>query len=213
MRTRKLSLAALALAAGLALTACEGGKNAAGPGEEVNSSASEGSSTETEPTEGTATEPAQEPSSEPTQDQEPSSEPADGDGPDAAGLCKTANLDFRTSPGMGEGNLMVILRNTGDTCTFKGFPGVDLKTEAGTVSAERSDLPAPTVVVKTGEESRFTLHLPRDDSGGSGVDVTAIVVTPPDETHSKTLPVSLNIPVTDGGGRPVTVDPVGTGKQ
>ncbi|MDI3421632.1 DUF4232 domain-containing protein [Streptomyces luteolus] len=207
MRTQKLTLAALALAAGLTLTACQENQDTAGSNDRADSPSAEA----TEDTE--ATKDGSGPS-----DENPGGTPDDGggsgDGPVTTGQCKTANLDFRTSPGMAEGNLMVILKNTGDTCTFKGFPGVDLKTDdADTISAERSGLAVPAVVVKTGEESRFTLHLPRNDSGGSGVNVTSIVVTPPDETHSKTLPVSLDIPVTDGTGRPVTVDPVGTGKQ
>ncbi|MBI0297961.1 hypothetical protein JBE04_26725 [Streptomyces sp. PRKS01-29] len=35
---------------------------------------------------------------------------------------------------------------------------------------------------------------------------------PPNETHSHSLPVSINVPVTDGTGSAVKVDPVGTGK-
>ncbi|MFJ9176391.1 DUF4232 domain-containing protein [Streptomyces sp. NPDC102360] len=71
----------------------------------------------------------------------------------------------------------------------------------------------PAVVLKNGEETRFTLHTPRNDTGGSGVDIVSIVVTPPGETHSKTLPVSLNLPASDSTTSNVTVDPVGSGKQ
>ncbi|MDQ8708062.1 DUF4232 domain-containing protein [Streptomyces sp. LHD-70] len=210
MRTQKLTLAALALAAGLTLTACQENQGTTGADDRANSSSAEdprgddGASDDNSPGE----------NPEQTPDQNPDDGSGSGDGPATTGACKTANLDFRTSPGMAEGNLMVILKNTGDTCRFKGFPGVDLKTDdADTISAERSGLAVPAVVVETGEESRFTLHVPRNDSGGSGVHITSIVVTPPDETHSRTLPVSLDIPVTDGTGKPVTVDPVGTGKQ
>ncbi|MFM9368638.1 DUF4232 domain-containing protein [Streptomyces sp. Da 82-17] len=225
MRPHKLTLTALALAAGLALTACEGTQGAAGTGDQADSPASSerstdpagdgGSSQENEENEENPKNPEKPGGQEDPKPDDPSGDPGDGNGDTApTGICKTADLDFRTAPGMAEGNLMVVLKNTGGTCTFKGFPGVDLKTDgSGTISAARSGIPAPSVVVRTGEESRFTLHFPRNDSGGSGVHITGLVVTPPDETHSKTLPVDLTIPATDGSGRPVTVDPVGTGKQ
>ncbi|MEU5999308.1 DUF4232 domain-containing protein [Streptomyces sp. NPDC047197] len=139
-----------------------------------------------------------------------------GGGQITTGTCKTANLEFSTSHGMGEGDLLVALKNTGgDACSLKGFPGVDLKADSGPggLSAERSKLAAPAVALKSGETTRFTLHTPRNDTGGSGLDITTIVVTPPNETHSKTLPVSLNLPVSDKAVATVTVGPVGTGKQ
>ncbi|MDF0372507.1 MULTISPECIES: hypothetical protein [Streptomyces] len=43
--------------------------------------------------------------------------------------------------------------------------------------------------------------------------VSAIEVTPPGETHSKALPVSLRLQISDGADRKVVVDPVGTEKQ
>ncbi|WP_039938277.1 DUF4232 domain-containing protein [Streptomyces himastatinicus] len=46
------------------------------------------------------------------------------------------------------------------TCTLQGFPGVDLKSKDGSVSAERSDLTPEKVSVKPGEEIRFTLTYP-----------------------------------------------------
>ncbi len=36
---------------------------------------------------------------------------------------------------------------------------------------------------------------------------------PPHETHSTSLPVSINLPVREGADQKVTVGPVGTGKQ
>ncbi|MEV6170895.1 DUF4232 domain-containing protein [Streptomyces sp. NPDC051954] len=118
---------------------------------------------------------------------------------------------------MAEGDVLVSLSNTADACSLKGFPGVDLKTDSGPggISAERTELATPTVVLQNGETTRFTLHTPRNDTGGSGLKITQIVVTPPNETHSKTLPITLNLPaVTEPGYvAGVTVDPVGTGKQ
>ncbi|MDJ1138596.1 DUF4232 domain-containing protein [Streptomyces iconiensis] len=132
------------------------------------------------------------------------------------GTCKTENLRMRASHGMGEGTLLVSLKNTGEACSLKGFPGVDLKADSGPggISANRSKLAAPGVALQSGKETRFTLHYPRNDSGGSGVDITRLVVTPPNETHSKALTIDpINIPVSDHSTSDVTVDPVGTGKQ
>ncbi|MGW5444628.1 DUF4232 domain-containing protein [Streptomyces asiaticus] len=138
---------------------------------------------------------------------------AGGGGGGGADACKTSQLGFRSSHGMGEGTLIVDLKNNGSApCTLQGFPGVDLKSKNGSISAERSDLKAPKTKVKPGEETRFTLSYPPNDSGGSGETFTTLVVTPPNETHSHSLPVSINVPVTDGTGDAIKVDPVGTGK-
>ncbi|MFG2224935.1 DUF4232 domain-containing protein [Streptomyces sp. NPDC048644] len=97
--------------------------------------------------------------------------------------------------------------------TLQGFPGADLKGKDGTTSADRSKLTPKKVSVKPGEETRFTLHVPPNNSGGSGVTFTSLVVTPPNETHSHTLPLSINIAVSDGSSpAAITVDPVGAGK-
>ncbi|MFE3830955.1 DUF4232 domain-containing protein [Streptomyces sp. NPDC059092] len=82
----------------------------------------------------------------------------------------------------------------------------------GSVSAERSAITASRVKVGPGEGTRFTLHFPPNDTGGSGVTFTSLVVTPPDETHSRTVPVSINLPVAGDSGPAVSVDPVGAGK-
>ncbi|WP_432044411.1 DUF4232 domain-containing protein [Streptomyces asiaticus] len=136
-----------------------------------------------------------------------------GGGGGGADACKTSQLGFRSSHGMGEGTLIVDLKNNGSApCTLQGFPGVDLKSKNGSISAQRSDLKAPKTKVKPGEETRFTLSYPPNDSGGSGETFTTLVVTPPNETHSHSLPVNINVPVTDGSGDAIKVDPVGTGK-
>ncbi|MFB7758494.1 DUF4232 domain-containing protein [Streptomyces sp. NPDC056121] len=200
MRVQKFFLLAVAVVAGLSLTACQSGDDSSsaqssGSQNSGGSSASAGKGTGTAGSGATAG---------------GSSGSASGTG---TGACKTSQLAFSSSGGMAEGTLIVNLKNTGSaTCTLKGFPGADLKGKDGTVSAERSKLAPPTVSVEAGEETRFTLHYPSNDSGGSGVTFTSLVVTPPDETHSHTLPVSINVPVSDGSGPAITVDPVGTGK-
>ncbi|NUV38415.1 hypothetical protein G6W58_30550, partial [Streptomyces sp. KAI-27] len=68
--------------------------------------------------------------------------------------------------------------------------------------------------LKTGESTRATLHYPANHSGGSGVDITLLDITPPNETHSKTVPTKINVPVSDHStSDEVIIDPVGTGKQ
>ncbi|WP_432165230.1 DUF4232 domain-containing protein [Streptomyces sp. bgisy031] len=207
MRVQKFSLLAVAVAAGLSLTACQSGDGSSAGSDDSSSAQSSGSQnsggSSASAGKGTGTAGSGATAGG-------SSGSASGTG---TGACKTSQLAFSSSGGMAEGTLIVNLKNTGSaTCTLKGFPGADLKGKDGTVSAERSKLAPPTVSVEAGEETRFTLHYPSNDSGGSGVTFTSLVVTPPDETHSHTLPVSINVPVSDGSGPAITVDPVGTGK-
>ncbi|MBO8195535.1 DUF4232 domain-containing protein [Streptomyces oryzae] len=138
-----------------------------------------------------------------------------GSGPGGPGVgpCKTSGLAFSTAHGMAEGSLLVHLRNTGSTtCTLQGFPGVDLTGKDGSLHAGRNNAAPPTVSLSPSEETRFTLNYPVNDTGGSGVTMTGLVVTPPNETQSKTLPVRINLPVTDGTSSSITVSPVGAGK-
>ncbi|MEV1022138.1 DUF4232 domain-containing protein [Streptomyces sp. NPDC050264] len=211
MRAQKITLATLALVAGLSLTACQGGDDNAASG---NDSGSSSSSSENSGDNSSAS--GSNASS--TGDKSTITESAEGSGGGqiSTGTCKTSNLSVSGTHGMGEGTFTVAFKNTGgDVCTLKGFPGVDLKADSGkgALSAERSKLAAPAVTLKADEETRFTLHYPRNDTGGSGLDIVTLVVTPPNETHSKNLPVSINLPVSDSAVGAVTVDPVGTGKQ
>ncbi|MEV6295485.1 DUF4232 domain-containing protein [Streptomyces sp. NPDC051896] len=202
MRVQKLSLLAVTAVAGLSLTACQGGDTSSSDAGDSSSPSSPSSQSST--SQGSDGSGASGGKGAPT---------ASRTGGAMASACTTSQLAFSTSGGMAEGTLIVNLKNTGSaTCSLKGFPGADLKSKDGTVSAQRSKLAAPLVSVKPGEETRFTLHYPPNNSGGSGETFTGLVVTPPNETHSRALPVSINVPVSDGSGPAVTVDPVGTGK-
>ncbi len=66
----------------------------------------------------------------------------------------------------------------GRDCSLAGYAGVDLKTNSGTVSAERTGESAPSVVLADGDTVTFGITYPINDSGGSGVRVTGLVVTP-----------------------------------
>lgn len=72
----------------------------------------------------------------------------------------------------------------------------------------------PTVL-KKGTAVSFGVNYPLDTTGGSGVRVTGLVVTPPDETKSVTLtwPGAATLPVTDGAGSPIKVGPIGSAGQ
>ncbi|WP_435131513.1 DUF4232 domain-containing protein [Actinacidiphila sp. bgisy144] len=222
MRLGKLSIVALvAVAAGLSLTACNDDTDSASGtapstavGSTLDDGGSSGSSSGSSGTTagGTSSSTANGTGTSATSGSG-SSGSSGGSGTADGGMCKTANLSFSVSGGMGEGEILVNMKNTGaGTCTMHGFPGVDLKSNYGTQSVDRSSVSAPDVTLASGEETRFTLHYPENTSGGSGVTFTSMVVTPPNETHSHTVPVSINVPVTDSTTSSITVDPVGAGK-
>ncbi|MFD0264655.1 DUF4232 domain-containing protein [Kitasatospora indigofera] len=150
----------------------------------------------------------------------PTAAPA-GSGADGKGAkCRTADLTItaadRTISGDAENTVVVELKNhSGKDCTLSGYAGVDLKTSAGTLSAKRSGEPVVTGVVKNGKSTYFGVIYPANTSGGSGVRITGLVVTPPDETQSVTLPWpgTGSLPVTEGSGSPVKVGPIGSAGQ
>ncbi|WP_037869877.1 DUF4232 domain-containing protein [Streptomyces sp. SPB074] len=229
MRAKKLSLAAVVLLAGLSLTACgngphdkaAGGGSPAAPSGQAPDAGTDGGTggggtggggTGGAKAAGTSDGGAAAGSSSPD-DGEPR---GSGGGAISAGACKTENLAFETAHGMGEGALVVSMRNTsGDACSLKGFPGIDiLSDEAGApLSAERSDVTPPAVTLKSGDTTRFTLHYPPSESGNSGVFINAVDVTPPNETHTQRLSVGFSVEA--GADKPglLVVDPVGAGKQ
>ncbi|MBY8877493.1 DUF4232 domain-containing protein [Actinacidiphila acidipaludis] len=226
MRVRSISLAALAaVAAGLSLTACDSNASTDGAGSPSSSvSASAGGSTDgattSEGTNGTngtgGTDGTQAPSGAGTPASGSTATGGSGNGSvQAAGgtSCQTAHLSFTASHGMGEGEMLINMQNTGaHACTMHGFPGADLKGSLGTVSAARSKVAAPHVTLQPGQETRFTLYYPANTSGGSGVTFTTLIVTPPNETHSHTMSLAINVPVSDSAKPAITVDPVGAGK-
>lgn len=133
--------------------------------------------------------------------------------------CRTDDLKFTaidsTITGDPDGTVAVEITNNGHDCAISGYAGVDLKTTAGSVSAQRTGQEVTPIILKTGEDVAFGINYPINDSGGSGVRVTGLVVTPPDETKSVTLqwPGGASLPVTDGSGTPVKVGPMGSAGQ
>ncbi|MFC8872801.1 DUF4232 domain-containing protein [Streptomyces sp. NPDC057148] len=216
MRVRKLTIAAMALAAGLSLTACQNDDatdTSAAPPAASTGSSSTGGSASTGPDQQGGTD------SEGAPDVAGGTGGTDEDGK-AAAKCRTDELEITatdaTIGGDDRGTVAVDLKNGGGRdCSLAGHAGVDLKTNSGTLSAERTGEPAPSIVLKDGERTTFGITYPINDSGGSGVRITGLVVTPPDETKSVTLdwPGGATLPVTDGSGTPVQVGPLGSAGQ
>ena len=219
MRVRKLTIAAMALAAGLSLTACQNDDatdGSAAPPTASTGSSSTGGSASTGPDQQGGTD------SEGTADTTGGTGGTGGTDEDgtAAAKCRTDELEITatdaTIDGDDRGTVAVDLKNGGGRdCSLAGHAGVDLKTDSGSLSAERTGEPAPSVVLKDGERITFGITYPINDSGGSGVRITGLVVTPPDETKSVTLdwPGGATLPVTDGSGTPVQVGPLGSAGQ
>ncbi|MBM7439662.1 DUF4232 domain-containing protein [Streptomyces sp. HB132] len=209
MRLRTTSTAlAVAAAAALSLAACSDGvdtgpvasastEGPSGTGESGGPDATEGSGGGDTQASASASGPASSSTSSPV------SESGDA--------CRTADLAFSSAGGMAEGEVLIGLRNTGSaSCSMRGFPGLDLESKDGTVSAERrSGRPARTVTLAPGESTGFSLYFP-PNTGGSGVTFTSAVVTPPDETHSHRMSLSVDTAVDSGSG--IAVTPVGSGK-
>ncbi|MFI8436538.1 DUF4232 domain-containing protein, partial [Streptomyces sp. NPDC079020] len=137
-----------------------------------------------------------------------------------SGKCRTDELEITAADNSisddPEGTVVVEFKNSGGgDCSLSGYAGVDLKTSEGPLSAERGGRPAGPDILKDGESTFFGITYPLNDSGGSGVRVTGLVVTPPGETKSVTLdwPGAATLPVTDGTGSPVTVGPMGSAGQ
>lgn len=134
-----------------------------------------------------------------------------------AAMCTTAHLGFGIGPDSGPQAVgdttaaeVVKLTNNGSaSCTMRGFPGVDLKTNAGTFSVPRAKQSPQTVTLAPGASALFSIDYTVNNTGGSGVRVDSMVITPPNETHSYTLAWNQGtLPVTDGSGSFINVTPV-----
>lgn len=222
MRVRKLTFAALAVAAGLSLTACNGDDGAAqSDGSSASSASTSGG--------GSGSGGSDQGGSEQGGGKDSAAKgsggqgTADGSGSDAnaeVGKCRTDELDITASDttidGDAEGSVAVTFKNGGGRdCALSGYAGVDLKTSEGDLSAERSGQESSPMILKDGESVSFGITYPVNDSGGSGVSITGLVVTPPNETKSLSLewPGAATLPVTDSAGSPVKVGPMGSAGQ
>ncbi|MGW0964834.1 DUF4232 domain-containing protein [Streptomyces sp. NPDC002516] len=229
MRVHKLTLAALAVVAGLSLTACQNGDDGTGqsaPPSPAGSASTNGGSGSSGSGQGGA-------SASGGSDQgggtggtgKGSAGKATGSGTGSDGSaqvarCHTDALEItakeNTISGDPDGTVVVQLKNRGGSaCAISGYAGVDLKTASGTVSAKRTGQQATRSVLKSGQSTAFGITYPLNTTGGSGVRITGLLVTPPNETKTVALawPGGASLPVTDGSGTPVKVGPVGSAGQ
>ncbi|MFJ8473226.1 DUF4232 domain-containing protein [Kitasatospora sp. NPDC094011] len=229
MRVHKLTFAALAVAAGLSLTACQNddtgtdqSKPSAAstastvPSASTGSTGSSGSAGSTGSTAG---------GGKSTGGTTPSGKGTTAgtgatDGGKAGAKCRTDDLTItaadRTIDGDQNRTVVVEFKNhSGHDCAISGYAGVDLKTNMGALSVQRSGEPVVPGVLKNGKSTYFGITYPENKSGGTGVRITGLVVTPPDETKSVSLtwPGASSLPVTDGSGTPVKVGPMGSAGQ
>ncbi|MEU6825624.1 DUF4232 domain-containing protein [Streptomyces atriruber] len=218
MRVRKLTtFAALAVAASLSLTACNGDDVASGDSSSDSSASSSGGSEQSGGQDSAGKDSGGE---KPAPAGKDSAGSGSGSGQSGkGGKCRTDNLDITASDstidGDPDGTVAVTFKNGGADCGLSGFAGVDLKTSAGDISATRAGQGASPMTLKSGESVSFSISYPINDSGGSGVKVTSLVVTPPGETKSFTTewPGGGSLPVTDGSGSSVKVHPIGSAGQ
>ncbi|MFB7187718.1 DUF4232 domain-containing protein [Streptomyces sp. NPDC056230] len=222
MRAQKLTFAALAVVAGLSLTACQNGEDDLG--QTAPSSASSASSASG----GSGSGGTNQDGGKDSAGQGSAGQGSGGQGTAAGtgsnanskvGKCRTDDLDITASDstidGDTEGTVAVEFKNGGRDCVLSGYAGIDLKTSAGSLSAERTGEKATPMTLKNGKSVYFGINYPLNKSGGSGVRITALVVTPPDETKSFSLewPGAATLPVTDGSGSQVKVGPMGSAGQ
>lgn len=129
----------------------------------------------------------------------------------STGKCRTDDLKITakdvTDSSEPNATVAVELKNSsGRDCVIDGFARVVLRSSEGAFSAKRTGGEADTFVLKNGKSTYFAVGYPANDSGGSGVRVTSLVVTPPDGTKAVTLDwPGGSLPVSDDAGSPVTV--------
>ncbi|GAA2454499.1 DUF4232 domain-containing protein [Streptomyces pulveraceus] len=223
MRVQKLTLAALAVVAGLSLTACQNGEDDLGQAAPSSGSSAASASGGSGSGGSAAQDGGKDSAGKGSAGQGTGGQGTSaGNGSEAnskVGKCRTDDLDITatdsTIGGDTEGTVAVEFKNGGPDCVLSGYAGIDLKTGAGSISAERTGEKATPMTLKNGKSVYFGISYPLNTSGGSGVRVTGLVVTPPDETKSFSLewPGAATLPVTDGSGSQVKVGPMGSAGQ
>lgn len=132
-------------------------------------------------------------------------------------MCRSGVLDATAADDTTDetdGVVTVTFKNVGGSdCRISGFPGVDLKTSLGdTVSVDRNGEQAVPQILKEGGTAAFRITFPVNNTGGTGVRLTDMVVTPPNEVEPFTLTWPAGtLAVTDGSedAGKMQVSPVG----
>ncbi|MFB7597386.1 DUF4232 domain-containing protein [Streptomyces sp. NPDC056160] len=234
MRVHKVTFAALIVAASLSLTACQSddggagksdsssGSTAASSGGGSGSGASDGGSGQggANDSAGTSGKNGGTNSAGKSSGGPGTAAGTGSEGSGKAGKCRTDELEITatdsTVSGDPEGTVAVRLKNRGGRdCTLSGYAGVDLKTNAGSLSAKRTGEKAGRTVLKDGQSTYFGIQYPINRTGGSGVRITGLLVTPPDETKTVTLawPGAATLPATEDSASSVKVGPMGSAGQ
>ncbi|MFD4482025.1 DUF4232 domain-containing protein [Streptomyces sp. NPDC058471] len=136
-----------------------------------------------------------------------------------AAKCRSGALEITAADtdvdGGPDGMVTVRLTNGGGRdCAISGYADVGLRTGEGPLSARRSGewsgAWTGADVLRDGESAEFRITYPLDEPGGSGVRVTGLLVTVPDETQAVTLdwPGAATLPATEGPGTQVKVHPI-----
>ncbi|MEU6244636.1 DUF4232 domain-containing protein [Streptomyces sp. NPDC047024] len=119
-------------------------------------------------------------------------------------MCRTGVLDataVNNTTDETNGVVTVTFKNFGSAdCRISGFPGVDIKTSLGdTFSVDRNGEQAVPQILKEGDTAAFNITYPVNNTGGTGVRLTDMVVTPPNEVEPFTLKWPAGtLAVTDG---------------
>ncbi|MGW1296582.1 DUF4232 domain-containing protein [Streptomyces sp. NPDC002533] len=212
--------AALTAVLALALTACNGDDNAsgstqAGPTASADEAGGTGGADQSSDTSTGGTDQS---SGSSTGGSDQSADTGTGGtGGGKVDLCRSGVLDATAADnttGGADGVVTVTFKNvSGSDCRINGFPGVDLKTSLGdTFSVDRNGEQAVPQILKEGETAAFNITFPVNNSGGSGVRLTDMVVTPPNEVEPFTLtwPAgTLAVTGDEDGAKKMEVSPVG----
>ncbi len=208
MRVTKLTIAALAVVASLSLTACQNEDVAADPKPATSAPTANGDDTEQDQDQGEG------------QNQEGTVAGTGSNEDGKVADCRTDELEVTASDvtieGDTVGTVAVEFTNGGGRdCTLTGYAGVDLKTGAGSLSAERTGEEAPgrpqgrqVGVVRRhlpGQRLR-RLRRPRHGPGRDPAERDEV-------GHARLAGRLLPLPVTDGSGTPVKVGPIGSAGQ
>lgn len=220
----KTLLAGLALLGTLALTACnngDDGSDTAGPRPEPAASASADSGQDGGSGSGSSGKGSGSAGSGSGSSGNGSEGTAAGTGSNEngeVGICRSDELEVTAADNTTdkeEGIVTVAFKNGGGRdCAINGYAGVDLRTADGdTMSVDRNGEQARREILKDGETAAFHITFPVNNSGGSGVRIAKLLVTPPNETKTVTVawPAgSLPVGGEDASAGPkLSVGPVG----
>ncbi|MBA9050574.1 MULTISPECIES: DUF4232 domain-containing protein [Streptomyces] len=234
MRVHKLTFAALAVAAGLSLTACQ--NDGGGTTRQSDPSAAATASSQDSGAAGAGSGSGQGGGAQDSDGAGSAGNTSSGKGSSAQGTaagsasgaagtgkaawCRTDELEITAADNTIDGDpdrtVAVTMKNNGGRdCTISGYAGVDLQLREGSLSAKRTGEKATSSILKNGQSIAFGIHYPANDTGGSGFRITGLLVTPPNETKTVTLkwPGAATLPVTDETTSRVTVGPVGSAGQ